>query len=307
MQQYAFKQKKLKGNLSFLFVAMQTQKKLPRAINIYAMQTNNQCKDEQLCSHESTKVPYWKQYATRNKEKIKAYQKQHRKKSYDANSEKAKQRAKEYRNSNPEKVAAYHAEYRSIHKEKISTYFKEYREEHLQELKQRSRECYNQNRETIIEQNAAYYANNKEAADGQRKEYRAKNADKIKQQRKDYYAKNKQQIIERDEQYRKKRKETDELFRFKCLMRQSIYNAFTRIKQNKCTNTQELLGCTWQQAKEHFENLFQPGMSWSNYGAWHIDHITPVASFTTETLNEMNHISNLQPLWALDNLIKSNN
>lgn len=270
------------------------------------MQTNNQCEGEQLCSHESIKVPYWKQYAAKNKEKIRAYQKQHRKKSYDADPEKFKQRTKQYRICNPKKVAEYHADYRSRNKEKISTYFKEYREENLQELKQQSREHYKQNREQIIEQNAAYYTSNKEAAHQRIKEYRAENADKIKQQRKEYYVKNKQQIIERGEQYRKHRKATDELYRFKCLMRQAVYNAFSRIKCNKPTNTLNLLGCSWQEAKEHFEKLFLPGMTWENYGLWHIDHIKPVSTFTEDTLHEMNCISNLQPLWAEDNLLKSN-
>jgi hypothetical protein len=74
---------------------------------------------------------------------------------------------------------------------------------------------------------------------------------------------------------------------------------------NKHTNTVELLGCTWQEAKAHFEKLFKPGMTWENHGEWHIDHIKPVAHFTSENIAQMNHISNLQPLWAEENLTKS--
>ena len=43
-------------------------------------------------------------------------------------------------------------------------------------------------------------------------------------------------------------------------------------------------------------------MSWKNHGDWHIDHIRPVASFKEDELYLMNHISNLQPLWAEENL-----
>ena len=48
-------------------------------------------------------------------------------------------------------------------------------------------------------------------------------------------------------------------------------------------------------------------MYWENHGEWHIDHIRPVSSFTEKDMHLMNHISNLQPLWAEDNLLKSDN
>lgn len=58
----------------------------------------------------------------------------------------------------------------------------------------------------------------------------------------------------------------------------------------------------------HLQNQFLPGMSWENYGEWHVDHRRPVDSFTFEDLErdlrECWHYSNLQPLWAYDNLVK---
>lgn len=65
------------------------------------------------------------------------------------------------------------------------------------------------------------------------------------------------------------------------------------------------------QFRQHMESLFQPGMSWENYGknGWHIDHIMPVSSFDLTNLQEVkraSHFSNLQPLWAADNQRKSN-
>jgi len=45
-------------------------------------------------------------------------------------------------------------------------------------------------------------------------------------------------------------------------------------------------------------------MSWDNHGKWHIDHIKPISSFTEETIMQANHYSNLQPLWAAENLSK---
>ncbi len=89
-------------------------------------------------------------------------------------------------------------------------------------------------------------------------------------------------------------------------MRGHTRRAFKRIGQNKQYDTLALIGCNWLEAKEHFERLFQPGMTWANHGDWHIDHIIPIASAQTiEDAYKLNHISNLQPLWAADNLHKS--
>ncbi|AVH85447.1 hypothetical protein Rostov1_00057 [Vibrio phage Rostov-1] len=49
-------------------------------------------------------------------------------------------------------------------------------------------------------------------------------------------------------------------------------------------------------------------MSWDNWGEWHIDHIKPVAQFKREGITDpkiINALSNLQPLWAEENLKKS--
>lgn len=67
-----------------------------------------------------------------------------------------------------------------------------------------------------------------------------------------------------------------------------------------------LVGYTISDLKQHLESQFQPGMSWNNYGEWHIDHIRPVSSFhftNTESHNFKDcwALSNLQPLWARDN------
>jgi hypothetical protein len=67
------------------------------------------------------------------------------------------------------------------------------------------------------------------------------------------------------------------------------------------------LGCTLEQLCTHLESKFQPGMSWVNYGRWHIDHVKPLAAFDLtdeEQQRQACHFSNLQPLWAKDNLSK---
>lgn len=76
---------------------------------------------------------------------------------------------------------------------------------------------------------------------------------------------------------------------------------------------EDLVDYTLEELKAHIENLFQPGMSWDNYGkyGWHIDHKTPVSSFNIgsydcEDFKKCWSLENLQPLWAKDNLRKGN-
>ena len=65
------------------------------------------------------------------------------------------------------------------------------------------------------------------------------------------------------------------------------------------------MGVSLNDLKEHLQSKFKDGMNWDNYGSWHIDHIIPLSSAkTTEELNTLCHYTNLQPLWASENLSK---
>jgi hypothetical protein len=72
----------------------------------------------------------------------------------------------------------------------------------------------------------------------------------------------------------------------------------------------EMLGCSLPELLYRIESQFQSGMSWENYGEWHIDHVRPCSSFDLTDLKQQAECfrhSNLQPLWAKDNLAKSDN
>ena len=151
------------------------------------------------------------------------------------------------------------------------------------------------NKARIAAYDKQHYLNNKAKWAAYAKQYYLNNKVKIIGQRKQYHK-------QYQKQYQKRRCQTDVMFKMKCRLRSLVWGAFKRIGQNKPARTERLLGCSWIEAKAHFERLFQEGMRWDNHGEWHIDHIRPVASFKPDELHLMNHISNLQPLWAEENL-----
>lgn len=77
--------------------------------------------------------------------------------------------------------------------------------------------------------------------------------------------------------------------------------------RNKSARTLELVGCSIEHLKLWLTFYFQKDMSWENYGEWHIDHIKPCAKFDLSDPAQQRacfHYTNLQPLWAGDNIRK---
>ena len=80
-----------------------------------------------------------------------------------------------------------------------------------------------------------------------------------------------------------------------------------QIRYKKKNSTIVELGYSSIELKEHLEKLFTEGMSWNNYGEWHIDHKFPLSKFAENTsANIINALSNLRPLWKEENLRKYN-
>ena len=81
------------------------------------------------------------------------------------------------------------------------------------------------------------------------------------------------------------------------------------VNGHKSASSANLLGCTIAELKAHLQSLFLPGMTWENIALWHIDHIRPCSSFNLLDPEQQRccfHYTNLQPLWAADNIRKSN-
>jgi len=104
------------------------------------------------------------------------------------------------------------------------------------------------------------------------------------------------------------KRKNDPIFKIKRNLRRRIHHA---IKDNyKSDHTMNLLGCSVQEFKEFIEKQFTTGMSWDNYGEWHIDHIVECFRFDLSKESEQRkcfHYSNQRPLWAKDNLTRKRN
>lgn len=121
-------------------------------------------------------------------------------------------------------------------------------------------------------------------------------------------SKNKQKILTNNSNYVKQKRKKDIHFKILLNIRSRLGNA---IKNNKKTKkTIELLGCSIPELLVYLEQKFTKGMNWENHGrsGWHIDHIKPCSSFDLTDPEQQKicfHYTNLQPLWAEDNLRKS--
>jgi hypothetical protein len=90
-------------------------------------------------------------------------------------------------------------------------------------------------------------------------------------------------------------------------IRMNLGTRLWQVVSKKHGNTMELTGCTTEFLMVHIESKFTDDMTWDNYGKWHIDHVVPCASFDLENQEEQEkcfHWTNLQPLWASDNIRK---
>ena len=222
-------------------------------------------------------------------------------------------------------------------KEKIKNNVKKWCENNKEHVAKRHREYFQQHKQEIVEKNKMYREKNKDSIFQIHKSYRKKHKDKIKNYMTDYYKKHKEKLINRAKlHYEKNAEEIREKvnlqrannrerareIRNRCKpttpeqkliksMRGRMYDIFSRGQIIKTKKTLELLGCSQTFLKHYIQKQFTKGMSWKNYGKWHIDHIIPIDYFVkkcnfslTKTQKKCFNYNNLQPMWAIDNLQK---
>lgn len=123
----------------------------------------------------------------------------------------------------------------------------------------------------------------------------------MKKYLKEYYSKNK----EKRKMDNLIKSQTDPVFKMKNFVRKKISCAVKRNGKYKCKSFEELIGCSYSTFAEYLKSKFKDGMSFDNYGKWQIDHIIPlVTANTVEDVIKLCHYTNLQPLWAEENMEK---
>jgi len=196
-------------------------------------------------------------------------------------------------------------QYNRTHKE----YFKKYREENKEKLYADAKAYREENKKVLIEKKKIYALNNKTVAEQRKKNWYEKNKNRILSEKKERYKKNRKEIIAREQRYIKNNVQA----KIRHALRSRLYQAINR--GSKSGSAVSDLGCSIKFFKEYMESMFYSSpevnktMTWENFGigGWHIDHIIPLSSFDlTDRCQFLKAVyyTNLQPLWAEDNLKK---
>lgn len=176
-------------------------------------------------------------------------------------------------------------------------------------LRKRCKECNNKG-------NAEYRARHPEASAAASANWAKRNPEKVKEkQRRFVDRKGANYSAEVMAKWRSenpdRHKEND--LRYRSLphvrVHRTIRERLRNILRGKSKGTFDHFDFTRDQLIRHLEQQFTNGMSWDNFGDWHIDHITPLSSFDISSEDDPNLksawcLSNLRPLWAEENLRK---
>jgi hypothetical protein len=191
---------------------------------------------------------------------------------------------------------------------------KEYRKENKEHYNSGVRKRRAENKEGVKKTNRRCYVKNAEKRKQSAKEYRMANPDKCKESCRSYSKTHRNTInVAKHNYYHNVEKHKPHIM-IKKALRTRIKTAFKKIGLRKNCSATEHLGCSDEELKLHFENLFYDRfngekMTWENHGTygWHIDHIKPLSSFDLTDPEQVKlacYYTNLQPLWAEDNLKK---
>lgn len=209
----------------------------------------------------------------------------------------AKEEIKEY-NANyyiqhKKEAKEYGKEYYKIHKEKLKEYWSLHRSTHKKQAKEYAAKYYILHKEKLKKHTAQY----RKTHSNNQKEYLSKYRKIHKEESKEYHS-----------LYFKQRRLSDSLFRLRLNLGNRTSRVFKRLGFDKKVNTKGLLGADYKTVMQYIDFKFTFGMSWDKVGKEiHIDHIIPLSSAKTKKqLIRLCHYTNLQPLWAKDNLRKGN-
>ena len=168
-------------------------------------------------------------------------------------------------------------------------------------------------RECSKEYNRQHYQGNKEHKVQYQNQYRKDNIEAIRKADREWTRKyrrdNPEKMRKLDKKYNTNRRDNLE-YVLRTNISSGIYKALTRNAGGKDgESVLKYIPYTIPELKNHLEGLFIEGMSWENYGEWHIDHIYPQSKLPYDNMKHPNFLKawaleNLQPLWAFDNISK---
>lgn len=167
----------------------------------------------------------------------------------------------------------------------------------------KQREYQRKNRHKLSITDKAYYENNKEKILKRQRQYNVNNKEKISTNKKRYFQENKEKI------YNSRKKCQTNKYNLNKNIRTRIGQSLNGNKNG--ASWEVLVGYTLFDLIKHLQKQFKPGMTFENYGEWHIDHKIPISAFNFsdpkhEDFKRCWALKNLQPLWAIDNLKKGN-
>jgi hypothetical protein len=183
---------------------------------------------------------------------------------------------------------------------------------------------YKENKVQIIKHNNQYVTNNRDKRHqtevnyqhkahqkilARQRRYRKDNPERTKKLQSINYQRNREKRIKYAVKYCINRLKTDIAFRLNMRFASYLRQCLRRGKNGR--HWEIIVGYTLEDLMNHLESQFKDGINWDNFGKWHIDHIIPVSAFHFESYDDPEFkacwaLSNLQPLWALDNLKKGN-
>lgn len=221
------------------------------------------------------------------KDCVREYGKRYRTENREQYLEKRYEREKK----NPDKIKEHRKRNYEKHREERIEYARNYRIENRDKYLETQRASEEKRKGKRKEYNRQYSINNREKINERQRKYRVENADHLRENARRYYS---------------ERREADDMFRLKQDLRNLVGVSFRNRGWGKLSKTQEMLGCTFEEAKQHLEETWC-----KNYGTEyngeevHIDHIVPLSTAKSpEEMEKLFHISNLQYLKPYDNMSK---
>jgi hypothetical protein len=161
------------------------------------------------------------------------------------------------------------------------------------------------------ESDKRYYKNNKDKISKYYSEWKENKKEYLKEYQKKWRDENRDKVRSTKRDYERTRKANDPLYKLISNFRTAIYQVLKENNVDKNGHYFEILKYSPDELISHLENQFKDGMTWDNYGEWHVDHIKAISLHNIKEIGDEEFmkcwsLDNLQPMWGKENIRKSN-